>query len=488
MLQTISILSLIVSASAARGAYSESSFRGAGEPFPTPPAHYTITNIVAAGIFCWYLFVISIALLGVFVVKTRNTRCDNTLVKSQPPQQLPGVTILRPLKGIETEMEACLSSAFLQKYANFEIIFCIEEADDPAVPVCQAMINQFPTVDAKLMIGEDHYGPNPKINNLVKGYKAAKNDILWVLDSNAWVSPGTLARSVAQFQANPKIKLVHHLPLAVSIRVGWDGNIGSRLDEMFLFTAHSKFYSAINTVAVAPCVMGKSNLYRRSDLDQTVNSYDSSEQNSEHFGLQTFAAYIAEDNMIAEAIWSNGGRTAMTSDSVIQPLSNVSFKAYQDRRVRWLRVRRYMVLLATLIEPTTESVLCSAMAAWSISILFSATGSYFNWIFFIFHLSAWCLVDYWHFHNLLAFDNVEHDDNAPYFIRRFYNADETNSQVPTFRPFFASWLPVWLAREFLALPIWIQAMSGHQIYWRNRPFKIKPDLTAEEIRYVPSAL
>ena len=46
---------------------------------------------------------------------------------------------------------------------------------------------------------------------------------------------------------------------------------------------------------------------------------------------------------------------------VVQPYSgseNNAVKDYIQRRVRWLRVRKYMVLLATLIEPTTESIIC----------------------------------------------------------------------------------------------------------------------------------
>lgn len=96
----------------------------------------------------------------------------------------------------------------------------------------------------------DNYGPNPKINNLAKGYKNAKYDLLWVLDSNVWTRPDTLKRSVYTINHNlqnglklinskiidtllgghKKVKLVNHVPLAISLDNGL-GNLGCKLDR-----------------------------------------------------------------------------------------------------------------------------------------------------------------------------------------------------------------------------------------------------------------
>lgn len=46
--------------------------------------------------------------------------------------------------------------------------------------------------------------------------------------------------------------------------------LGAKLDEMFMLTSHLKFYVSLNNLAVAPCVNGKSNIYRKSDLDLAV--------------------------------------------------------------------------------------------------------------------------------------------------------------------------------------------------------------------------
>ncbi|ODQ63700.1 hypothetical protein NADFUDRAFT_84313 [Nadsonia fulvescens var. elongata DSM 6958] len=424
-------------------------------------------------------------------------------------------------------MELCLSSAFEQDYSRFEIIFAVESPDDPAIRVAQRIMDRYPSVNAKLLIGSDHYGPNPKVNNLSKAYFQAQYDIIWVLDSNVWVSSGTLARSVDVFFRDPKIKLVHHLPNCVALSSSYWGAL---LDEMFLMTSHSKFYMAINTVAISACVTGKSNLYRRSDLDVaaaafTTGSSSSSTLSPRHIepntGIREFAKYIAEDNMIAEALWALGGRTALTCDTAVQPIGYVPFEGYWSRRVRWLRVRRYMVFVATLLEPLTESIVCGVYGTFAVSVLF--LHRYFSCRWFMGHMLLWCMVDYFHFHNQLEFKNMEQP--VPYFVSKFFNPDnyhhnytsdlnlyetnsssqgetlesshpavynssitETNSSVSSSslqhnsKRSLKTWLPVWILRETLALPIWISAMCGSRIFWRNRPFKINSDLSAEEIR------
>lgn len=440
-----------------------------------PVGHSTLIVVVATVCFVWYLVVVGLSLTGAIVVRLKNSR-----VRCRYPQtDTEGVTILRPMKGIDPEMDACLVSALQQEYPTFEVIFCVESDGDAAIAPARRLIEQYPNVDARVMVSgeQEHYGPNPKINNLAKGYAAAKYDIIWVLDSNAWVSPGTLARSVAELNARPETQVVHHLPLCVALNgVEW----GAKLEEMFMFTSHSKFYRAINATGLGPCVMGKSNIYRRSVLDAAVAAKLKQKSVTPGTGIQHFARYIAEDNMIATCIWDNGGRSAMTSDSVVQPLTIFSLVGYCERRIRWLRVRRYMVLAATLIEPTTESLVAGVLGTFSISVLFLGRHRYWSWLWFLFHMLCWVIVDYWHFHNLARFDQIESATGSvkPVFVQKFFNP-----YVPTRQGHrsLQSWLPVWAMRELLALPVWVAAMCGQTIYWRGRPFRIRGDMSTEEL-------
>ncbi|KAJ3297122.1 hypothetical protein HDU79_004729 [Rhizoclosmatium sp. JEL0117] len=70
-----------------------------------------------------------------------------------PKEEAPGVSILRPLKGVDTNLIDNLKSAILLEYPNFEIIFSIADADDAAIQVVKDLMKEFPDVDMKLIVG-----------------------------------------------------------------------------------------------------------------------------------------------------------------------------------------------------------------------------------------------------------------------------------------------------------------------------------------------
>lgn len=68
--------------------------------------------------------------------------------------QVPGVTIIRPLRGIDCNMYENLASSFRQDYPLFEIVFSVAQANDPAIAVVKDLMKKYPKVDARLIIGK----------------------------------------------------------------------------------------------------------------------------------------------------------------------------------------------------------------------------------------------------------------------------------------------------------------------------------------------
>ena len=69
------------------------------------------------------------------------------------PSSAPGVSILRPLKGLDTYLYENLESSFKQDYPNFEILLSVADEDDEALPVVRDLISKYPHVNAKVIIG-----------------------------------------------------------------------------------------------------------------------------------------------------------------------------------------------------------------------------------------------------------------------------------------------------------------------------------------------
>ena len=65
----------------------------------------------------------------------------------------PGVSILRPLKGLDTNLYENLESTFVQEYPNFEILLSVADEDDQALTVVRELMSQYPQVNAKIIIG-----------------------------------------------------------------------------------------------------------------------------------------------------------------------------------------------------------------------------------------------------------------------------------------------------------------------------------------------
>ena len=186
----------------------------------------------------WWTGVVLIGCVGLSVARTRYAPpFDKPAFEGD--DEAPGVTILRPLSGLDNNLYENLEASFRQRYprGKVEILLCVAREDDQAVPIARTLMRAFPDVDARLLMGESDIGVNPKVNNLAQAYREAKHDLVWIVDSNVLTSFGTLARSVVAIR-QPRIGLVHHLPFALF----GDSDLGSGVENAFLGTQHAKMY------------------------------------------------------------------------------------------------------------------------------------------------------------------------------------------------------------------------------------------------------
>ncbi|KAE8420180.1 hypothetical protein BDV36DRAFT_119253 [Aspergillus pseudocaelatus] len=509
--------------------------------------------IVGWGCLIWYTTVVLVCYLGYFQIWRyflQRPRKSHSATASDAPH----VTAIRPVKGLEPNLYDCLASTFRQDYPadKLTVYFCVASRNDPGYPTLEKLVSDFPHAGARIFIEEEDpllqpngeriydLGPNPKIRNMSRAYREAKGDIVWIIDCNVWVGKGVCGRMVDRLcglgaTSGKKYKFVHHLPLVVDVTSGAnsteeqdalvesytngdaDSNSdvssaqiitkreqgtlatgGGRLEELFLSSSHAKMYTAINTVLIAPCIVGKSNMFRRSHLDYLTmpSPTDPKKRNP---GIDYFSDNICEDHLIGDLLWKNrvreekekgerfGKHSMVFGDLAIQPVGNMSVGDYIARRVRWLRVRKFTVLLATLVEPGTESLLCSCYGAWGVTTSlaqflqekgFCCATYMTTWTaffaFFFLSLAVWILTDWTLYIKLHSAKSVELDEDTPSFAR-------PPSHCLTRRTFL-QWFSAWLGRECLALPIWIWAFyGGVTVTWRSRRFRVGLDMKVREI-------
>ncbi|KAL4805956.1 hypothetical protein BDV18DRAFT_140218, partial [Aspergillus unguis] len=483
----------------------------------------------------WYSTVTTVCALGYYKLwKHCLSRPPKSHSASAP--DAPHVTVIRPVKGLEPQLYDCLASIFRQEYPRdkLTVALCVSSRSDPAYATLTKLVADFPHIDGRVYVEEEdpllqpehepvyNLGPNPKIRNMSRAYREAKGDIVWIADCNIWVGKGVCGRMVDKlcgFEKNSRKenKFVHHLPVAVDVtgaasleeeqalretnglggvtrKPGVLAMGGGRLEELFLSSSHAKMYTAINTVLIAPCIVGKSNMFRRSHLNYLTQPGPTGKFNP---GIDYFSDNICEDHLIGDLLWKNkvreekeggkrlGKHALVYGDLAFQPIANMSVRSYMARRVRWLRVRKFIVMLATLVEPGTESILCSLYGAFGVTTSLaqylqprydlgfdlSAWTTFFT--FFGCSIITWALIDWTVYIMLHSGKTVELDENTPEFVRPPKN---------TTRRRFRNWLAAWLGRETLAFPIWFWAIwGGMTVTWRDKQFRIGLDTKAHEI-------
>jgi ceramide glucosyltransferase len=150
---------------------------------------WTILRWTAAGgaTLCYFYYLFAVVGARRFFSRRYNAHPDFT----------PPVSILKPVRGLDREAYENFASFCRQDYPEYEILFGVSNADDPAVPVIQKLIADFPQCRIRLLIGSSGRGSNNKVAKLCRLAREARYDILAVSDSDVRASSEYLRTIVA---------------------------------------------------------------------------------------------------------------------------------------------------------------------------------------------------------------------------------------------------------------------------------------------------
>ena len=138
----------------------------------------------------------------------------------------PPVSILKPIYGLDRETYENYASFCRQDYPEFEILFCVSDEQDPAVPVIRKIIQDFPGRSIRLLVGSELLGASDKVNKLCRMAREARHEIVIVTDSDVRVEPGFLRAIAAAFR-DPEVGGVTCLYRGLT-----DGSFAASLEAM----------------------------------------------------------------------------------------------------------------------------------------------------------------------------------------------------------------------------------------------------------------
>jgi ceramide glucosyltransferase len=238
---------------------------------------------------------------------------------AQPPGALPPVSIVRPVCGIDNFLEETLRTSFELAYPAFELIFCVASARDPAVRVVENLIAAYPQVRARLLVGDDRVSLNPKLNNCVKGWRAASHRWIAIADSNVLMPSDFVQRLLAAWKQDTGLVCS---PPAGCRPLGFWAN----LECAFLNAYQARAQYFVDTLGIG-FAQGKTMLWRRADLEAAG-------------GIGALGAEIAEDAAATKIVRAAGLRVRLTDAPFGQPLGRRSMTEVWRRQTRWARLRR----------------------------------------------------------------------------------------------------------------------------------------------------
>ena len=325
------------------------------------------------------------------------------------------VSIVRPVCGCDHFDDMTLRSTFGLDATGYEIIFCAAREDDPAVPLVRKLISEYPHVDARLLIGDDRPTSNPKLNNIVKGWAAARRQWIVLADNNVLMPPHYLDDLFQRFTSG--VGLVCSPPVG-SCPIGF----WAELECAFLNTYQARWQSAADTIGFG-FAQGKSMLWRRDILDEAG-------------GIEALGAEIAEDAAATKIVRAHGLDVRLVDSPFEQPLGLRTRAQVWDRQVRWARLRR-----ATFPVFYAPEIL-SGCALPAASVLVAAAGFDFDPFVALFGLlSLWFGAEV-----LLA--------HAAGWHLRWYS------------PFS------WLLRDLLLPVLWVEGWVGDTFVWRGNDMSV----------------
>ncbi len=263
----------------------------------------------------------------------------------------PPVSLLKPVRGVDFGSYENFASFCRQDYPGYEILFGVNDAADPAVPLIQRLIAEFPARTIRLFIGSEQPGANRKVAKLASLAREARHEILVLSDGDVRVGPRYLREVVAPL-ANEETGAVTSFYRGIA-----EKNLGAELEAI---GASSDFFAGVlmaEWIEEMSFALGASIATTKRWVAKIG-------------GFESFANMLADDYELGNRISKAGGKVLLSREAVWTMYPAQTVRGFWDHQVRWARTVRvcrpvsYLGLIFTQGLPWALLAACIAPARW----------------------------------------------------------------------------------------------------------------------------
>lgn len=232
---------------------------------------------------------------------------------------LPPVSVLKPMYGTDAQLYEAVRSHAAQDYPEFEILFGVGNANDPALADIRRLQHDFPDRALRVVVAKPDT-PNAKVAVLAELAKQARHGVLVVNDDDIVAGPGYLRSVVAPF-ANPQTGLVTCLYRAHA------RSLASLVEALGIATEFAPSVMVARLVGVVDFALGSTMALRAETLREIG-------------GFEALGNFLADDYQLGRLVAARGHRVEFASAVVETGAGDASWGQMWRHQLRWSRTIR----------------------------------------------------------------------------------------------------------------------------------------------------
>lgn len=285
-----------------------------------------------------YFTVVGSAVLWLILHRRYRARTFNSAYR-------PGVTILKPIAGVDECLESNLVSFFELNYEPLQIVFGCDRDDDPGIRIVRQVAARYPERDVLILTRIEGTAASPKLVNLEAMLPHAKHPLILLSDSNVRIRRDELA-SLVQPMQDERVGMVYQ-PV-----VGVDEITAPAAIENLRLAEYPGIASIFcKAVHAEDCVMGKGMLCRRSAL-ASINDFAPVRDTA------------ADDFLLGRALYRAGWKLYMSEIPAWTVHTHWSWKSFYRRQYRHAAMRVRMAWPGFVLEAFGSPPMIWALLAW----------------------------------------------------------------------------------------------------------------------------
>ena len=303
-------------------------------------------NVILIGAVSLWLFSLGYLFFALIAVDRFNYKKNKKTIMENFH---PSVTILKPIYGLDPDMLDNLRSFCQQDYPQYQVIFGIQDKNDPAFSIVEEITKEFSKSDVSYIISTERHGTNHKVSNLINMCPYVKHEYILIADSDMRVSKNFLTQVISPF-SDTKIGAVTCLYNGIA-----KDKIASKLNAMFINNWFLPSVLISRILQPIKYCLGATMIVKRSILKKIG-------------GFESLSNHLADDYILGKLI-SNFGYKIHLSDYIVENIvEEASFKNLILHELRWARTLKRIEPLAYALTFLTDSLVLSIFAGITLFI------------------------------------------------------------------------------------------------------------------------